>query len=172
MALRDDREPGAVNRERKLNNFINLFLWSSPAAAGGLNHVRLEWLKGKKPIPENSGGGGGASTSNSERRKKLVRPHYTCLNENRRLQNHIPGADAGRMSSFPLSIHELSAPKFREGRGIISSDSELECLQAVKRWMNSGDLMEEECACVCLKEAQCSAFTCNMSSLRLHKLFF
>lgn len=28
----------------------------------------------------------------------------------------VPCADAGRMSSFPLSIHRLSAPKFREGR--------------------------------------------------------
>lgn len=39
------------------------------------------------------------------------------------------------------SIHRLSAPKFREGRRIISSGSKSECLQAINWRMNSWELM-------------------------------
>lgn len=71
---------------------MNLFSWSSPAAAGGLNHVTLDWLRGRSRSPAREGRWGA---------EEPVLPHYTFLAE-LVCSITVPRADAGRMNSFLL----------------------------------------------------------------------
>lgn len=55
------------------------------------------------------------------------------------------------------SIHRLSAPKFREGKRIISSGSKLECLQAINWRMNSWEFMCTSLETIWKTEQTCSS---------------
>lgn len=105
MGLREDREPGAVLQRKKLNIFINLLSPSSPAAAGGLNHVTLDWPRGRSRLRASTGGeatsAAGKKKKTSQKKKPPALPHYT-FPRRAVCSITIPRADAGGMSSFPL----------------------------------------------------------------------
>ena len=168
LCLRGRTESPEQSYRKKLNIFMNLFSQGSPAAAGGSNHVTLDWLG----VIQSTRGGGG-----------LLHLHLreTCassLHFPRRAvcSITIPRADAGRKWAHSLSIHKPSAPKFGEGRSIISSDSKLECLQAIKvedeQWRPDG----RGSVCVHASERRLhlrkeskAAPDCTISPLKFHK---
>lgn len=79
------------------------------------------------------------------------------------------------MSSFPLNS-QAECTKIQRGRGIISPDSKLECLEAITWRANSADLMEAVCACLNrrldLKEEKEEKEGIQIFSLKMHKDYF
>lgn len=138
LGLREDREPGAV-LQQKVKHFHKSALVEFTCSGGRLKSRHAWLVEREKPIPD----AGGHLHRRNTCASSLHFPHRAVCSIT------IPRADAGRMSSFPLhSQAECTKIQRREKHNKFRL--KLECLQAVKWRMNSGDLMEEECVRACV----------------------